>query len=704
MAFWEAVRLALQTIRAQKLKSAFSIIGVFIGVMFLIAVVSVVQGMNRYMTDKFAGTLLGVNTFRLRQFPDVQLGNVTDSTWRVWRRRPRVSYEDAQAVMRGVTVPVLAAWESSTRTTLVAGHRHAKDVEVTAATELYFDIRALPVEQGRPFTGQEVQAGVPGLGLGHELADKLFEGQDPIGREVRIFGLPYRVIGVVEKQGNLFGLSLDKFAVAPASAPLKSYVSEPRVVDAVAMKARSQPEMRAAMAQAEAIMRSRRHLRPREPNDFALETADEVLDFWSKISRVLFVALPGLVAISLVVGGIVIMNIMLMAVAERTREIGIRKSLGARRRDILRQFLAEATALATVGAALGIVTGVGLSVLLQAVSPLPASVSPFSIVLGVVVGGGVGRVVSGGVVISDGSDEMSPWRHNPPISVADAQVIARLPRVSWVALDEGGQADVTFGAKTQHSVRIFGRSAAWPNVAGGDVSPGRSFTEVEDAAAAQVAVVNQKLAELLFDRIDPIGQRIHIQGVPYTVIGVFNPPPQLFGGQPSPEAIIPHGALIKYVRYWKGWMDLLVGPAPAATTAEAMEDATEALRLRRHLRPGQDNNFAVVSQEKFLEKLNSMTLIIRFVLFILSAVGLIVGGVGVIAIMMISVTERTREIGVRKALGATRREILWQFLVEAATLTLVGGVVGMIGGGLAAVVLALATPIPAHVPRASVVA
>src|SRR6266550_2354267 len=219
MAFWEAVRLALQTIRAQKLKSAFSIIGVFIGVMFLIAVVSVVQGMNRYMTDKFAGTILGVNTFRLRQFPDVQLGNVTDSTWRVWRRRPRVSYEDAQAVMRGVTVPVLAAWESSTRTTLVAGRKQAKDVAVTAATELYFDIRALPVEQGRPFTGQEVQAGVPVLVLGHELAGKLFEGQDPIGREVRIFGLPYRVIGVVEKQGNLFGLSLDKFAVAPAGAP-----------------------------------------------------------------------------------------------------------------------------------------------------------------------------------------------------------------------------------------------------------------------------------------------------------------------------------------------------------------------------------------------------------------------------------------------------------------------------------------------------
>ena len=313
----------------------------------------------------------------------------------------------------------------------------------------------------------------------------------------------------------------------------------------------------------------------------------------------------------------------------------------------------------------------------------------------------VGRFFQGGVNVSDGSDEMSPWRRNPPMSLEDARVIEQLPSVSWLALDEGGQADVSFGSKTQHSVRVYGRSAAWPNVAGGDVSPGRSFTEVEEAAAAQVAVVNQKLAELLFDQIDPIGQRIHIQGVPYTVIGVFNPPPQLFGGQPSPEAIIPHAALVKYVQYWKGWMDFLVGPA---TTAQAMEDVTEALRLRRHLRPGQDNNFAVVSQEKFLESLNSTTLLVRIVMLALSAVGLLVGGVGVIAIMMISVTERTREIGVRKALGATRREILWQFLVEAATLTLVGGIVGMIAGGLVALVLAVATPVPAHVPLGSIVA
>ena len=391
MRFLEAVRLALQMIRAQKLKSVFSAIGVFIGVAFLIGAWSIVNGMNRYMTDKFAGTLVGVNTFHLRKRPNFT-PNVSDSTWRSWARRPRIRFEDADAVSRGITTPVLTAWWSEDRGTVEYGRKIAKDVSLQGATERYFDIRNIKIQEGRAFTPQESRAGVPVLVMGYDLAQKLFEGQDPIGRSVRIHGTPYRVIGVAERRGNLFGISLDKFVVAPAVSPIQREVNPPGVIDALMVKANSEPEMRDAMAQAEGIMRSRRHLRPLQDDNFALETAEGVLTFWGKIKRILFYVGPGLVGISLVVGGIVIMNIMLMAVAERTREIGIRKSLGARRRDILRQFLAESVTLAAFGGTLGVVAGVGLTFLLSAASPLPASVSLASVLVGVVLGGGVGIV------------------------------------------------------------------------------------------------------------------------------------------------------------------------------------------------------------------------------------------------------------------------------------------------------------------------
>jgi putative ABC transport system permease protein len=389
---FEAVRLALQTIWANKMKTAFSVIGVFIGVTFLIAVVSVVEGMNNYMTDRFAGTLLGVNTFHLRRMPNFQTGEVTEEMWRSWVRRPRISYEDAMAVEAAITVPHLSAWESSNRTTVEYGGKVARDIEVTAATERYFEIKSLTIAAGRPFGAQEVRAGAPVLVLGWELADRLFEGRDPVGREVKIRGIPYRVIGVAEKQGNLLGISLDKFAVTTAFAPAKRFVNPPGVVDALIVKTNSEPELALAIADAEAVMRTRRHLRPTEDNTFVIETADAVLDFWGKINRVLMIALPGLVSISLIVGGIVIMNIMLMAVAERTREIGIRKSLGARRRDILRQFLVESGTIATVGASIGVAVGLGGAAIVDAVTPLPAAVAPWSIGVGVLLGGGVGIV------------------------------------------------------------------------------------------------------------------------------------------------------------------------------------------------------------------------------------------------------------------------------------------------------------------------
>ncbi len=391
MPLLEAMRLAVQTLRAQKLKAGFALIGVFLGVTFLIGAWSIVNGMNVYMTEKFAGTIIGVNTFHLRRRPNFT-PNVSDSMWRAWARRPRITFGDARAVASGIKTPVITAWESGATQNIEAGGKEVRDAQVSGTTERYFDIKNLRIAQGRAFTAHEVRSGASVVVIGYDVVDRLFPDRDPIDKFVRIGGRSFRVIGVTERQGKLFGFSLDRFAVAPAQSPIENLVNPPGVVDALIVKARTLPEMRDAMSEAEGIMRSRRHLRPAQDNDFVLETSEGVLDFWAGIQRFLFIVGPGLVLVSLVVGGIVIMNIMLMAVSERTREIGLRKSLGARRRDILRQFLAESATIAAAGGALGVLAGAGLTVLLEATTPLPATLSPLSIALGLTLGTGVGIV------------------------------------------------------------------------------------------------------------------------------------------------------------------------------------------------------------------------------------------------------------------------------------------------------------------------
>jgi putative ABC transport system permease protein len=300
-------------------------------------------------------------------------------------------------------------------------------------------------------------------------------------------------------------------------------------------------------------------------------------------------------------------------------------------------------------------------------------------------------------------DDPNPWRRRPPLTIEEAERLEQLPTIKFVVVNENGGGDIEFEGRRHSAVNINGRDADWPKVAGGDVFPGRSFSDLEDKANALVVVVNDKLAEQLFANRDPIGRRIKIAGLPYDVIGVYNPPTGLFGEGDQAEAFIPHGTLVKYVPYWQGWMHFFVAPEDSVPVERAIDDVTVALRTMRGLRPGQANNFDAVTQERYLEVINSMTALFRLLMVVLSSVGLMVGGIGVVAIMMISVTERTREIGVRKALGATRQTILWQFLVEAATLTLVGGIVGMIVGAGIAFLIGAISPLPAYVPLISVV-
>jgi putative ABC transport system permease protein len=406
MGLLEAVGIAFRTIRSQKLKSFFSLIGVLIGVTFLIAVVSIVQGMNRYMVDRFANTLIGANTFELRQRPSIVTGEVSDSVWLAWRRRPRISYADADYVRERVTTPATFAKFCEDRVAVHYEGKVAKDIDLIGTEANYFSIRNYEITAGRAFSTQEVQTAQPVLVVGSELAEKLLPGVDPVGKTVQIAGLPYRIVGVVAKQGTLFGLSLDKFAIMPFSAPARRLICPINILDALIVRTADPTDMTRAMGEAEAVMRSRRNLKPWQENNFAFQTAEGALGTWEKISRILFLALPGLVAISLVVGGIVIMNIMLMAVSERTREIGIRKALGARRRDILAQFVVESATLSGAGALMGIGFGLLLAFVVKALTPLPAAVAPWSVVVGMALGVSVG--IAAGVYPASRASRLDP--------------------------------------------------------------------------------------------------------------------------------------------------------------------------------------------------------------------------------------------------------------------------------------------------------
>jgi putative ABC transport system permease protein len=394
MAIIEAIKLALAQIRVQKLKSFFTLIGVAIGVMFLIAIVSIVEGVGRYMEDDLVGKLITKNSFELRTRPNIQMGDIDEAEWRSWRNRPRIKEEDIPVVV--AALPPSARWSISGNGQLTFESRYAKPrrVQIECVDGAWFDIRNMGVQEGRLPSAQEYELGTPVVIIGEETRKHFFPSVSPIGRELRIGRVPYTVIGIAEKQGSVFGISMDKFAIVPYRAPAHRLVNRFKVIDGMTIQSSTMEEMTATMEIVRQVMRIQHKLRPGTPDDFSLQTQDSALAFWRKLQGYLVLAGIVLPAIGLVVGSIVIMNIMLVAVAERTHEIGIRKALGAKRSDILSQFLAESTTLAVIGASVGIAAGFGLAKLIAAVSPLPAAVALWSIVVGVLVGATVG-IVSG---------------------------------------------------------------------------------------------------------------------------------------------------------------------------------------------------------------------------------------------------------------------------------------------------------------------
>ena len=382
--FWESALIALQSIWANKLRSFLTVLGNIVAVTSIIAVVSLIQGMNATVTEAIV-TDVGADNFTIQRFPPIR----TEADEERTRNNPRITIDEALAIRKFAadTVSAIAA-QSQTRARMSFGATTLDGVQLQGVSRDYLQFAMFNVEHGRMISATEIDRERPLALLGAGTAERLFGTLDPIDKVIRIGRFNFRVVGVSAKKGAVFGESQDEFAVIPLGMFQKMYGS--RVQLQLLVKPRTPEVMKAAMDDATVALRVERRLRPAEPDNFGIFTSDTLLNLYYTVTSGIFAVLLGVVALSLVVGGIVIMNIMLMVVSERTREIGLRKALGARRRDIMWQILTESVTLSTFGGVVGTTLGFGLAMVIAALSPLPAVVEIWSIMAGLTITAVVG--------------------------------------------------------------------------------------------------------------------------------------------------------------------------------------------------------------------------------------------------------------------------------------------------------------------------
>jgi len=393
MPFSEAALLALQEAWNHKLRSFFTLLGIIVSVAFLVAVVAIIQGMNAYVRERIGGAIVGANAFQVRRTP-IAFGLIDDEEWRAIQRRPIIAPEDVPYVLRALpdarAVALQSGWPTP-QADVVWQDKTVGDVLIFGVTAPFQVVQDYQFAAGEPLTDIDVRERRPVVELGWDIAEKLFP--DPplaIGQTVRILGQQYTVRGVIAKKGTVLGQSWDGFVIMPFSTFEALYGRRRTTV--ISVKMADAALIQEGMQRAEEAMRIAHRLRPEQANDFTVDAADALVSFWKTLTRLLFTVVPAVVAIGIVVGGIVIMNIMLMSVSERTHEIGIRKALGATRRDIRRQFLAESVTLTLLGGAIGLVAGMVLAGVVAAASPLPARVTLWSAAVALGLGASVGIV------------------------------------------------------------------------------------------------------------------------------------------------------------------------------------------------------------------------------------------------------------------------------------------------------------------------
>src|SRR6266478_6518680 len=378
MPLFEALRLALQTVWSHKLRSFFTLLGIIVSVAFLVAVVAVIQGMNAYVRERLAGAIVGVNAFQIRRDP-IQIGFIDDEEWKKIQRRPIIAPEDVPYVERALPDAQAISLQSGWPTPMADvqwRNRTVGDVLVFGVTPPFVVVQDYAFAAGAPFS---------------DVDEKLFGATElAVGNTIRVRGAQLAIKGVIAKKGTVLGQSWDGFVMLPLSTFEALYGRRQTTVISVKMPAAA--GVADGMLRAEEAMRIAHRLRPGEEDDFTVDTGEGLIAFWARLTRVIFNVVPAVTGIGVLVGGIVIMNIMMMSVTERTREIGIRKSLGASRRDIRRQFLAESIVLSVLGGCTGLLAGASLAALVEVASPLPARVTLWSVVLALSVGVIVGIV------------------------------------------------------------------------------------------------------------------------------------------------------------------------------------------------------------------------------------------------------------------------------------------------------------------------
>ena len=376
MQFNEAFKLALQSLWANKMRSILTLLGVVMAVSSVIMVITLVNGANTFVSTKLTGH--GADVFTVSRMSSVIM---SPEEYYKFQKRKIVHFEDYQAISDGCTEcgEVGAMLDKSTN--VVANGHSSTDTDVRGYTWTMMTLNNVDIALGRGFTPIDVDKATHYVIVGYDIVDNLLGADDPLGKEIRVDGIPYTIIGVGDRQGKTLGQSQDNWVAIPITTYQQTYGTNDSV-DIYARASGDAVAMERAKDEARVLMRSRRHDAVGQPDDFEIQTNDTFLDIWKQFSAIFFDVVIGIASISLVVGGIVIMNIMLVSVTERTREIGVRKALGARQRDILLQFLIESATMALVGGAIGVFCGVMAAKLITLAVGFPTSVQLWSVLLG----------------------------------------------------------------------------------------------------------------------------------------------------------------------------------------------------------------------------------------------------------------------------------------------------------------------------------